>query len=59
MSFQDLVKFMTQQAVQRMDTPKDVRKEQRRQKKEQQGHWKQHWFGLVPQALSMFFKKRR
>lgn len=57
MSFQDLVKFLTQQLVHYMNTPKEARQERKGQKKKQQGHWKQHWFGMIPEALSMFFKK--
>lgn len=57
-SSQDLIKFLTQQFVQYMDTPKDIRQQHKQQKKELRVHWKQQWFGMIPQALSMLFKKQ-
>ncbi|WP_202076654.1 YqzE family protein [Caldalkalibacillus salinus] len=55
MSFQDLVKFMTQEFVQYMDTPRDERLRQK--SKNKQKNWSQQWFGVIPTAISMLFKR--
>jgi hypothetical protein len=57
MSFQDLLKFATQEAVKQIDKPQTVRKAERVQKKadkEPITHWA---FGMMPLAFSMM--KRR
>ncbi len=53
MSFQDLLKFATQEAVKQIDKPKTQRKAERVQKKEMKEpllHWA---FGIMPMAISM------
>lgn len=57
MSFQDLLKYATQEAVKQIDKPKPVRKaerEERKARKEPLAHWA---FGIMPFAFS--FLKRR
>jgi hypothetical protein len=59
MSSQELIKFLTREFVQYVETPKDVRKKKKLEKKEQQGNWSNHWFGVLPTALKMIFKRNR
>ncbi|GAF13640.1 hypothetical protein JCM19045_2897 [Bacillus sp. JCM 19045] len=57
MSFQDLLKYATQEAVKQIDKPKPVRQAERERKKaakEPLTHWA---FGVMPFAFS--FLKRR
>ncbi|GAF24521.1 MULTISPECIES: YqzE family protein [Shouchella] len=59
MSFQDLLKFATQEAVKKIDQPKSERTEKREQKKmerEPLSHWA---FGIAPFALSVFKRQLR
>lgn len=46
----DLIKYITQQVVTYMGTPKETRKASRAQKKE---HWGVRWFGMVPVSMKM------
>ncbi|PTM59327.1 YqzE family protein [Desmospora activa] len=59
MSSQDYIKFLVQEMVRYMDTPKQERKETRRQRKEQRPSWATHWFGMVPHSVKMFTDKQR
>ncbi|MDR6224904.1 YqzE family protein [Desmospora profundinema] len=59
MSSQDYIKFLVQEMVRYMDTPKQKRKEVRQQRKEQRPGWMAHWFGMVPFGVKMFADKQR
>lgn len=56
MSSQDLIKFLTKEFVQYVDTPKNKRKLQKQERKDQRLNWSQHWFGLLPFATGMVVK---
>lgn len=51
MSSNDIVKYLTQEFVKFIDTPKMERK---KRKKEQ---WSSRWFGMIPMAIRMFLRK--
>lgn len=57
MKSQEWIKYLTEEFVQYVDTPKDQRIKKRQEKKEVQGTWGQHWFGVLPMAIGMFFKR--
>ncbi|MGZ9585991.1 YqzE family protein [Paenibacillus marinisediminis] len=46
----DLIKYITEQVVTYMETPKEARKEQKVRKKEQ---WSVRWFGVMPLSMKM------
>lgn len=58
MSSNDLVRFITEQVVTYFDRPKDERKELRTQKKLAKPPFSNRWFGMLPMALSLFFKNQ-
>ena len=51
------IKFLTQQLVQYFSLTKTERKESRQQKRNERTPPVSTWFGVMPFALSMFFKK--
>jgi hypothetical protein len=51
---EDLVKFITEQVVTYIETPKDARKHARQRTKEHRENWQIHWFGLFPLAIRMW-----
>lgn len=51
MSSNDIVKYLTQEFVKFIDTPKNERK---KKPKEQ---WSSRWFGMIPMAIRMFLRK--
>lgn len=57
-SLQDLVKFITQQAVIQMDKPNTLRKEERKQRKSARAPLSFRAFGIVPMAIGWFFRKK-
>lgn len=59
MSSQDYIKYLVQQAVQYMDTPKDQRRERRRERRDNRLSWSQQWFGMVPFGIKMFAMDQR
>lgn len=52
----DLVKFMTQQFVEYMETPREVRKQARSEAKANKEPWLTHWFGWGPMGLKLWWK---
>jgi len=56
MSSNDLVRFITEQVVTYFDRPKGERKELRTQKKLARPPFSNRWFGMLPTALTLFFK---
>ncbi|MDQ0209002.1 YqzE family protein [Alkalicoccobacillus murimartini] len=59
MSLQDLVKFITQQAVIQLDKPTTMRKEERKQKRSDKASLSFRAFGVIPMAISWFLKRKR
>jgi hypothetical protein len=49
----ELVKFITQQVVTYIDTPKEVRKQAKESSKEQRENWQTRWFGMLPMSIRM------
>ncbi|MEX1028848.1 MAG: YqzE family protein [Paenibacillaceae bacterium] len=57
-----LVRYITQQVVTFLDTPRTTRLESRKRNKSNRENWVLRWFGFVPFALSFWYKnvkKRR
>ncbi|UOY93988.1 YqzE family protein [Ectobacillus sp. JY-23] len=57
MSMNDYIKFMTQQFVSYMDSPKEERKEKRQQKKTQKEPFLNRWFGVLPLGVTLLYRK--
>ncbi|GFZ77625.1 YqzE family protein [Compostibacillus humi] len=56
MSSNDYIKFMTQQIVSYLDTPKEERGRKKNSKTGQQVYGNS-WFGILPFVLKMYRKK--
>jgi hypothetical protein len=48
----DIVKFLTQEFVKFIDTPKDKRQRKNKER------WSTRWFGLIPFAVRMVLHKK-
>ncbi|UOE95884.1 YqzE family protein [Alkalihalobacillus sp. LMS39] len=59
MSFNDIVKYITQQFVTYVDQPSEKRKEIRQERKSSKSPMHYQMFGMIPLALSIFFKNSR
>ncbi|MFC0269976.1 YqzE family protein [Metabacillus herbersteinensis] len=60
MSTNDYVKYLTQQLVKYMDTPKAERIQQKQKKKQTEAPpYSNRWLGILPFALKLFMEKRR
>ncbi|MFY4776296.1 YqzE family protein [Metabacillus sp. RGM 3146] len=59
MSTNDYVKYLTQQVVKYMDTPKEERKQQKRKRKDEKSPLMSKWFGVLPFGFILLFKNRR
>ncbi|HZH58328.1 MAG TPA: YqzE family protein [Metabacillus sp.] len=62
MSTNDYVKYVTQQLVKYMDTPKETRKQQKEERKNQDSstaYYSNRWFGVLPFAFKLFMNKRK
>jgi hypothetical protein len=53
MSSNDIVKYLTQEFVRFIDTPKENRK------KKQKESWASRWFGMIPMSFKVFWGKWR
>ncbi|MBP1932823.1 YqzE family protein [Ammoniphilus resinae] len=53
MSSNDIVKYITQEFVKYIDTPKNERKKRMKRR------GSTHWFGMIPLALRMVFRKKK
>lgn len=53
MSSNDIVKYLTQEFVRYIDTPKENRK------KKQKESWTSRWFGMIPMSFKVFWGKWR
>ncbi|MBO1512341.1 YqzE family protein [Metabacillus bambusae] len=62
MSTNDYVKYVTQQIVKYMDTPKEARKQQREERKNVETSstfYSNRWLGVIPFSLKLIMKKRK
>ncbi|MCD7033132.1 YqzE family protein [Metabacillus sp. GX 13764] len=59
MSTNDYVKYLTQQFVKYMDTPKEKRMEQKKLRKDERLPAVNRWFGILPFGVMLLFKNRR
>lgn len=60
MKTNDYVKYMTEQLVKYMDTPKQERKEMKEKRKELKPPSRIYqWFGILPLGCIMFFKNHK
>ncbi|MNI68781.1 hypothetical protein D3C73_1244930 [compost metagenome] len=55
----DLVKFITQQVVTYIETPKEVRQQAKVSSKEQRESWTVRWFGMIPMSIRMGVQQMR
>ncbi|UJF31519.1 YqzE family protein [Paenibacillus hexagrammi] len=55
----DLVKFITQQVITYIETPKDVRRQVRASSKEQREAWQTRWFGMIPLSTKMLIDQTK
>jgi len=58
MSSQDLIKFLTREFVQYMDTPREERIKRKQERKTQKPSWSNHWFGVMPMMLKLLFRRK-
>lgn len=58
MSFNDYVRFLTEQFVTYIDQPKEKREERKRMKKQLRQPVQNQLFGLIPTAISFFIRHR-
>jgi hypothetical protein len=56
MSSQELIKFLTREFVQYVDTPKEERLKRRQETRLQNVPWSEHWFGLLPFGIKMLLR---
>ncbi|MFD0588128.1 YqzE family protein [Paenibacillus sp. GCM10027627] len=54
----DLVKYMTEQLVQYMETPSEIRKKARTSAKAAREPWLTRWFGWGPASFLMWWRGR-
>ncbi|MFC0561649.1 YqzE family protein [Halalkalibacter alkalisediminis] len=59
MSLNDYVKFLTQQAVIRMDQPKEERRTKKLARKVGKQPFTTQAFGMIPLGISLFWKKHK
>ncbi|WWL78483.1 YqzE family protein [Bacillus altitudinis] len=58
MKTNDYVKYMTQEIIKYMNTPRDERKEHKQEKMETKPPFSQRLFGVLPFGFSMMLKKK-
>ncbi|MDQ0161366.1 YqzE family protein [Aeribacillus alveayuensis] len=59
MSTNDYLKFITEQVIKFMDTPKEERKIQRKKRKSENPSFLNVWFGIIPFSIALSIKKRK
>ncbi|MGD7009412.1 YqzE family protein [Metabacillus sp. 84] len=59
MSSNDYIKYVTQQVVKYMDTPKEQRQQEKEIKKETRTPFWFKWFGVLPISIMLWVKKRK
>ncbi|MBO9129672.1 YqzE family protein [Bacillus sp. 165] len=57
MSTNDYVKFVTQQFVTYMDSPKADRQQKRAQKRMEKEPFLVRWFGVLPLSVALYYRK--
>ncbi|WP_028399183.1 YqzE family protein [Ectobacillus panaciterrae] len=57
MSTNDYVKFVTQQFVTYMDSPKQDRKQKRQQRRSEREPFLSRWFGVLPLSIALLYRK--
>jgi hypothetical protein len=55
----ELVKYITQQVVTYIDTPRDIRQQAKAMNKEKRENWQTRWFGMLPLAARMLLDQVR
>jgi len=50
----ELIKYLTEQFVNYMETPREVRKQTRASQRELREQWQYRWFGMIPLAIRMW-----
>jgi hypothetical protein len=55
----ELVKFITEQVVTYIETPKEVRKQAKQSSKQHKESWQTRWFGMLPLAIRMLIQQAR
>ncbi|TXK85969.1 YqzE family protein [Paenibacillus sp. N3.4] len=55
----ELVKYITEQVVTYIETPKDVRQQVKALNKEKRENWQTRWFGLLPLATRMWIDQAK
>ncbi len=58
MSFNDLVKYVTQQFVTYLDKPKDQKIQQKNERKSSQPPLSK-WFGIIPLGFMLIMRKKK
>lgn len=58
---EDLVKYITQQVVEYIDTPTDVRRQHRQERRtlRHSTPWSVRWFGMLPLSIRIWKDQRR
>ncbi|MDT2045488.1 YqzE family protein [Priestia aryabhattai] len=59
MKTNDYVKYVTQQLVQYMDQPKEIRKTKRIEKKEARDPFFNRWFGMIPLSFQIWYRNTK
>ncbi|BBU40183.1 MAG: YqzE family protein [Bacillaceae bacterium] len=59
MSGNDYVKYVTEQFVKFIDTPKETRKQRREERKKDRLPLSMRWFGFLPMAFLILIKKKK
>ncbi len=59
MSFNDYVKYVTEQLVIRIDQPKEVRQAQRAEQKARKPSFAYRAFGMLPIGVTLMLKRKR
>lgn len=59
MSLNDYVKFLTQQAVIRMDQPKEERQTRKQERKIDRQPFATQAFGMIPLGISLFWRRKK
>jgi hypothetical protein len=58
MSLNDYVKFLTEQAVKRMDEPKEERLTRKEVRRAERQPLSSQAFGIIPLGISLYWRKR-
>ncbi|MFD1426787.1 hypothetical protein JOD24_000975 [Kroppenstedtia sanguinis] len=59
MSTNDYLKFLVQEMVKYMDTPREERRQARTLRREQRMHWTYRFFGMIPFGMKMFVGQQK